>query len=143
GFRRAGLLRVFGLAELSAAAETRGGVRPFPGNRLAILTRGGGTGVLAVDRLADLDGRLAALSPATMQRLDAALPPIWSRANPVDIAGDADAPRYVAAFEALLEDRDNDAILVMNVPTALASADAAARSIAACAQTHPSSFLRS
>jgi len=98
--------------------------------------------VLAVDRLADLDGTLAALSPATMKRLDAELPPIWSRANPVDIAGDADAPRYLAAFEALLEDRENDAILVMNVPTALASADAAARSIAACAQTHRNSFIR-
>jgi acetyltransferase len=140
-FRRAGLLRVLDLDELFAAAETLGRVRPFPGKRLAILTNGGGVGVLAVDRLADLDGTLAALSPATMKRLDAALPPIWSRANPVDIAGDADATRYVAAFEALLEDRENDAILVMNVPTALAPADAAARSIAACAQTHRNSFI--
>jgi acetyltransferase len=141
-FRRAGLLRVLDLDELFAAAETLGRVRPFPGKRLAILTNGGGVGVLAVDRLADLDGTLAALSPATMKRLDAALPPIWSRANPVDIAGDADAPRYLAAFEALLEDRENDAILVMNVPTALASADAAARSIAAGAQTHRNSLMR-
>jgi acetyltransferase len=140
--RRAGLLRVLDLDELFAAAETLGRVRPFPGKRLAILTNGGGVGVLAVDRLADLDGTLATLSPATMQRLDAALPPIWSRANPVDIAGDADATRYLAAFEALLEDRENDAILVMNVPTALASADTAARSIAARAQTHRSSFIR-
>ena len=54
------------------------------------------------------------------------LPPIWSRANPVDIAGDADAHRYAVAMEALLADRDNDAILVMNVPTALASASDAA-----------------
>src|SRR5262252_7283216 len=141
-FRRAGLLRVLDLDELFAAAETLGRVRPFPGKRLAILTNGGGVGVLAVDRLADLDGTLATLSPATMQRLDAALPPIWSRANPVDISGDADATRYLAAFEALLEDRENDAILVMNVPTALASADAAVRSIAACAQTHRSSVIR-
>jgi acetyltransferase len=141
-FRRAGLLRVLDLDELFAAAETLGRVRPFPGKRLAILTNGGGVGVLAVDRLADLGGTLAALSPATMKKLDAALPPIWSRANPVDIAGDADATRYLAAFEALLEDRENDAILVMNVPTALASADAAARSIAACAQTHRNSFIR-
>src|SRR5262245_42923312 len=141
-FRRAGLLRVFDLDELFAAAETLGRVRPFPGKRLAILTNSGGIGVLAVDRLADLGGTLAGLSPETMKRLDAALPPIWSRANPVDIAGDADATRYTAAFEALLEDRQNDAILVMNVPTALASADAAARSIAACAQTHRNSFIR-
>ena len=103
-FRRAGLLRVIGLDELFAAAETLGQVKPFAGKRLAILTNGGGIGVLAVDRLADLGGMLAEISPATMQRLDAALPPIWSHANPVDIAGDADGARYAAAFEALLDD---------------------------------------
>jgi acetyltransferase len=129
-FRRAGLLRVFDLDELFAAAETLGRIRPFPGKRLAILTNGGGVGVLAVDRLADLGGALAGISLETMKKLDEALPPIWSRANPIDIAGDADATRYSIAFEALLEDPQNDAVLVMNVPTALASAEAAARSIA-------------
>ncbi len=125
-FRRAGLLRVLDLDELFAAAETLGRVRPFAGKRLAVLTNGGGIGVLAVDRLADLGGTLAGISGQTMQKLDTALPPIWSHANPIDIAGDADAARYVAAFEPLLEDPENDAILVMNVPTALASAEAAA-----------------
>jgi acetyltransferase len=128
-FRRAGLLRVVGLDELFAAAETLGLVKAFSGKRLAILTNGGGIGVLAVDRLADLGGTLAEISPATMQRLDAAMPPIWSHANPVDIAGDADGARYAAAFEALLDDPDNDAVLVMNVPTALASATAAAQAV--------------
>ena len=111
-----------------------GGVKPFPGKRLAILTNGGGIGVLAVDRLTDLGGVLAEISPDTMQRLDAALPPIWSHANPVDIAGDADAARYAAAFEALLDDPGNDAVLVMNVPTALASAIDAAQSVVAVAE---------
>ncbi len=55
------------------------------------MTNGGGVGVLAVDRLVDLGGELAGISPGTMKKLDAALPPIWSRANPADIAGDADA----------------------------------------------------
>jgi acetyltransferase len=141
-FRRAGLLRVFDLDELFAAAETLGRVRPFAGNRLAILTNGGGIGVLAVDRLIDLGGTLAGVSADTMAKLDAALPPIWSRANPVDIAGDADAVRYTAALEALLEDRANDAILVMNVPTALASAPDAAKSVAAAAQAHRNSLIR-
>jgi acetyltransferase len=141
-FRRAGLLRVFDLDELFAAAETLGRVRPFAGKRLAILTNGGGIGVLAVDRLADLGGTLAGISEATTAKLDAALPPIWSRANPVDIAGDADAARYVAALEALIADADNDAILVMNVPTALASAEVAARAIAQTAQAHRNSLIR-
>ena len=141
-FRRAGLLRVLDLDELFAAAETLGRVRPFSGERLAILTNGGGIGVLAVDRLADLGGTLAGLRRETMKTLDATLPPIWSRANPVDIAGDADGARYAAAFEALLDDPDNDAVLVMNVPTALASAEAAAKAVVDVAQAHRSRSIR-
>ena len=93
------------LDELFAAAETLGRLQPFSGRRLAILTNGGGIGVLAVDRLVDLGGTLAAISPETLSRLDAVLPPTWSRANPVDIIGDADAARYEVALEALLADR--------------------------------------
>jgi acetyltransferase len=125
------LLRVLGLDELFAAAETLGHLTSISGSRLAILTNGGGIGVLAVDRLVDLGGELAAISPQTMARLDAALPPTWSRANPADIVGDADEARYAAALEPLLEDRENDAVLVMNVPTALTSAADAAKSVIA------------
>jgi acetyltransferase len=141
-FRRAGLLRVLDLDELFAAAETLARVQPFPGKRLAILTNGGGIGVLAVDRLADLGGTLAGISPQAMSKLDAVLPPIWSRANPIDIAGDADAARYTSALEALLDDPENDAILVMNVPTALASAEAAAKAVTTVAQAHRGSLIR-
>jgi acetyltransferase len=133
-FRRAGLLRVNDLTELFAAAETLGRLKPFPGRRLAILTNGGGIGVLAVDRLIDLGGTLAAISPQVVSRLDAALPQIWSRANPVDMGGNADAEHYEQALAALLSDDENDAILVMNVPTALASAAAAAKSVAGAVQ---------
>ncbi|MGB7099292.1 MAG: bifunctional acetate--CoA ligase family protein/GNAT family N-acetyltransferase [Xanthobacteraceae bacterium] len=135
-FRRAGLLRVIDLNELFAAAETLGRLTALGGKRLAILTNGGGVGVLAVDRLVDLGGELAGISPETMKKLDAALPPIWSRANPVDIAGDADEARYAVALELLLDDDANDAVLVMNVPTALASAADAAKSVIAVTERH-------
>jgi acetyltransferase len=128
-FRRAGLLRVFDLEELFAAAETLGRQHPFPGKRLAILTNGGGIGVLAVDRLIDVGGTLAELSTETRAGLDAVLPATWSKANPIDIIGDADAGRYTAALEILIADHDNDAILVMNVPTALASPTEAAEAV--------------
>ncbi len=135
-FRRAGLLRVIDLDELFAAAETLGRLTALGGKRLAILTNGGGVGVLAVDRLVDLGGELASISPETMKKLDAALPPIWSRANPIDIAGDADEARYAVALELLLDDDANDAVLVMNVPTALASAADAAKSVIAVTERH-------
>ncbi|MET0129277.1 MAG: bifunctional acetate--CoA ligase family protein/GNAT family N-acetyltransferase [Stenotrophomonas chelatiphaga] len=125
-FNRAGLLRVSALDELFTAAETLGRLGSFPGRRLAILSNGGGVGRLAVDQLAALRGTLATLSDSTVQQLDAVLPQGWSRSNPVDIVVDADGDRYAAAIEALLADNENDALLVVNVPTAFtSSADAA------------------
>ena len=135
-FRRAGMLRVIDLDELFAAAETLARRTTLAGKRLAILTNGGGVGVLAVDRLVDLGGDLAAISPQTISKLDAALPPIWSRANPIDIAGDADEARYGAALDLLLADDANDAVLVMNVPTALAAPADAAKSVIAVTERH-------
>jgi acetyltransferase len=135
-FRRAGLLRVMDLGELFNAAETLGRLRGPVGGRLAILTNGGGIGVLAIDRLIDFGGTPAVISEATKERLDPLLPPTWSRSNPVDIIGDADVDRYAAVLDALLEDPAVDAVLVMNVETALAPAADIAKVVGdiACAQ---------
>ena len=141
-FRRAGLLRVLDLEELFDATETLGRLKPFSGQRLAILTNGGGIGVLAVDRLIDLGGVLAELSIETKARLDSVLPPTWSQANPVDIVGDADADRYAAALEALLADSQNDAVLVLNVPTALASPTTTAQAVAENIRKYRATVLR-
>src|SRR3984893_18045535 len=121
-FRRAGVLRVSDLRELFDCVETLGRVEQPSGKLLAILTNGVGIGVLAIDRLAELGGIPAAITPATREQLDAVLPPAWSGSNPVDIVGDADPARYAAALEVLLDDPSNDAILVMNVQTAIAPA---------------------
>lgn len=125
-FRRAGLVRVHELEELFTAAETLTWLKPIEGNRLTIVTNGGGAGVLAVDQLMQLGGQLPRPSEALLAKLDGILPRTWSRANPVDIIGDAQPGRYGAALDAVLEDADTDAILVMNCPTALASSTDAA-----------------
>jgi acetyltransferase len=129
-FRRAGLLRVLDLEELFDAAETLARFRPVARGRLAIVTNGGGAGVLAVDRLVDYGGELAALAPATLAALDAALPETWSHANPVDIIGDAGPDRYRVAVETVLADPNVDALLVMACPTALASPRDSAAAVA-------------
>ena len=128
-FRRAGALRVSDLRELFDCAETLGRLETPPGKRLTILSNGGGIGVLAIDRLVELGGISAQLVPDIRERLDAVLPPTWSGSNPVDIVGDADAARYAAALEILLTDRGNDAILVLNVQTALAPAEEIAATV--------------
>jgi acetyltransferase len=128
-FHRAGVLRLSDLRELFDCAETLGRLESPRGKRLAILTNGGGIGVLAIDRLVELGGITAAIVPATREKLDTVLPPTWSGSNPVDIVGDADAARYASALEVLLADPGNDAILVMNVQTAIAPADEIAATV--------------
>jgi acetyltransferase len=125
-FRRAGMLRVNEVEELFDAAATLARMGPAGGNRLAIVTNGGGAGVLATDRLIEEGGKLAVLSAATLDKLSRVLPPTWSNANPVDIIGDADAARYAHAVDALMEDDGVDALLVSYCPTAIVSAEDAA-----------------
>lgn len=129
-FHRAGVLRVKDIAELFAAAETIGRIKLFSGDRLAILTNGGGLGVITIDNLLDLGGKVADLSAQTRDRLEQHMPATWSRANPVDIVGDADAQRFRVALEALLDDPANDAITIVHCPTALSDAEEAAQAIA-------------
>ena len=73
-FRRAGMLRVGGLRELFDAVSTLGAGMRVYGDRLAILTNGGGAGVMAADALEARDGRLAELSPETMEKLAVTAP---------------------------------------------------------------------
>lgn len=127
---RAGILRVKGLAELFDAAETIARFAPLKQTRVGIVTNGGGAGVLVIDQLIDCKGELAALSPATIERLNAVLPPTWSHGNPVDIIGDAPPERYEAAVEAVAADPGTDVVLVMNCPTGLSSPLAAASAVA-------------
>jgi acetyltransferase len=143
-FRRAGLLRVTDLEELFDAAETLARFAPIDRGRLAIVTNGGGAGVLAVDQLVDFAGEMAALSAGTIAALDKVLPPTWSHANPVDIIGDAGPERYKAALETVFADPEVDALLVMACPTALASAEASAAAVVetvkAIDASHPPKF---
>lgn len=128
--RRAGVLRVERVDELFDAAETLVRSPRLRGNRTAILSNGGGLAVLATDTLIARGARLAELSPATIAKLDAVLPSTWSRANPVDLIGDAPGERYEQALSIVLEDPGVDVVLVLHAPTAVASGEDAARAVA-------------
>jgi acetyltransferase len=128
-FRRAGMLRVGTMPEIFDGIETLALTSPLDGDRLAILTNGGGPGVIATDALVAAGGKLAELAPATIAALDAMLPPTWSHGNPVDMIGDAPAEHYAGAVDALLGDEGTDAVLVLNCPTALADPAEAARAV--------------
>jgi len=117
--RRAGMLRVDTMADLFAAVETLSHITRLDGERLAIMTNGGGAGVMAADAVSLGGGKLAELSADTLARLDEKLPRTWSRGNPVDIIGDAPVERYVETLRALGDDPQSDAVLFIHAPTAI------------------------
>jgi acetyltransferase len=128
--RRAGSVRVKTYTQLFAAARALSSVPPPAGERLAIVTNGGGPGVMAADSAAENGVALAQLSPSTLLDLDRKLPAQWSRGNPIDIIGDAPPERFAAATAAALADPGVDALLVLYSPVAVTSPEAAARAVA-------------
>lgn len=117
--RRAGVVRVQTVTQLFSVAKALScGFRPI-GNRLAVVTNGGGPGVMATDTVADLGLVMAELSENTIQQLNQTLPNTWSHGNPIDIIGDAQADRYQHAVKACLEDPNVDGVLTILTPQAM------------------------
>lgn len=137
---RAGMLRVFTLQHLFLAAELLARFRDNRSEQLIVLTNGGGAGVMAADAAAHAGVELATLSPALIADLDRVLPANWSRANPVDIIGDAPAQRYVDALTALRQARDA-AILFVQAPTAIVPSAEIAEALAPLASEKPPRVL--
>lgn len=90
--------------------------QPLPkGRKVAIITNGGGTGVLATDALYQNGLEMAEMSNATIEALKKAMPPIVNVRLPLDMAGDADKNRFEAALSALEADPKVDAIMAISL----------------------------
>ena len=127
--RRAGVVRVQNVGQLFYASKALASkFRPM-GNRLAIITNGGGPGAMAADRAGDMGIPLAELTNETMAVLNKALPPTWSHSNPIDIMGDATPERYREAILAVTQDPNVDSTLVMLSPQAMTDPLAVAQAI--------------
>ena len=129
--RRAGVVRGLRIANLFSAAATLTFPIKADGDRLAIVTNGGGPGVMATDRLADLSLPLADLSKETMKRLNEVLPATWSHSNPVDIIGDATPERYAQAVSVCMDDPNVDGLLVILTPQAMTDPAGVAQALVA------------
>ncbi len=142
-FRRSGVLRVDRISDLFYMAEVLA-KQPRPkGPRLMILTNAGGPGVLATDALITERGELAELSAETLDALNKVLPPHWSRANPIDILGDADPARYAKAVEIVAKDPNADGLLVVLTPQGMTSPTEIAKGLAAYAKLNGKPILAS
>lgn len=131
--RRAGVVRVQNVDQLFHAAKAlSSGFRPR-GRQLAILTNGGGPGVMAADRAGDLGIPLARLANDTREKLDRLLPRGWAHGGMIDIGGDATPERYRDALLAVASDPNVHSTLVLMAPHAMAEPLAVAEAIAEAA----------
>ena len=138
---RVGAVRVASFNQLFAAARTLSyGVRTR-GNRLAIVTNGGGIGVMAADRLADLSLPVPRLAAQTVRLLASVLPRPGAIANPVDLSGDATPDHYRRAVEICLHAAEVDAVLAILCPQAMTQPQAVAEQMVALAKSQPKPLL--
>jgi acetyl coenzyme A synthetase (ADP forming)-like protein len=117
-FKQAGIIRTDTLEEMFDVAALLAN-QPLPrGKRVAILTNAGGPAILAADACEAKGLELAALSPATVDRLQSFLPAAASVKNPVDMIASATADQYRKSLELLLADEAVDSVLVIYIPVA-------------------------
>lgn len=130
-FKRAGIVRVDTIEELFDCAELMA-KQPRPrGPRLAIITNGGGPGVMAADYLSRHGHEPAPLDTETVTKLDAILPEYWSRNNPIDILGDASADRMRQVLNICLDAQNFNGVLVILAPQAMTEPMTVAKSLVA------------
>jgi acetyltransferase len=115
-FRRAGIVRVDEILDLFNCASVLDSRYLPSGPRIAVITNAGGPGVIAADAVIGYGCELARLSDKIMADLDSALPPYWSRGNPIDVLGDADVERFATAITGCLSDPGVDGIVVVYTP---------------------------
>jgi acetyltransferase len=140
-FARAGMLRVGTLQQMFLAAETLARFRTNRSEQLAILSNGSGAAVMAADATAQAGLRLCALQPETLQRLQPLLPHEALPAAPLVLAGDAAPEAYVQALQALAEDVETPALLMIHAPSAAVSSAQLARALLPLAQQTPARLM--
>ncbi len=129
-FKRSGVVRADTFEALFDYA-TAFSMQPLPkGKRVLIITNAGGPGTMVADAVEKAGLEVTSLNRAIADTLRLKLPTAASIGNPIDVLGDADPERYVAAIEAAQNDDEVDAILVILTPQAMTRPAETARAIA-------------
>ncbi len=126
-FGQAGIIATHSLGELVEAAALLS-CQPMPaGRRVAIVSNAGGAGVLAADACVDNGLTVAVLDTDTQRKLTRILPRGASVSGPVDATATADSVAFRSCLEEVARDEGVDAVLAIEVPTAIADLSTAVR----------------
>ena len=114
-FKQAGIIEAQSTEELIDLIKTFSMLKPPSGDRLGVVTLGGGWGVATTDAAALKGLSLPALSPPLLERLNALLPPFWSHQNPLDLAGTTNRRSHIEVLRTLVASDEIDAVIALGM----------------------------
>ena len=138
-FRQSGVIEAETIEDMFDIAKALADQPPLKENSIAIVTNGGGCGVLCADYCRKLGINLAELRPQALAKLDASgkMHPAYSRRNPLDIVGDALPERYDAAINILLAERNVSGLIVIQTLQTMTNSEEDANIIIKAHKMHP------
>lgn len=113
--KQAGGIRCRDIVELFDMAKALAGQPPMKGNRVGIVTNGGGLGIMLTDACEEYGLTVPKLSAITAKKIDKILPNLVKPNNPIDLVADAGFFRYESCSKILLEDPNIDGLIVASV----------------------------
>jgi len=135
-FDQCGVLRVSSIDDLFDAAQALSN-QPLPkGDRIAVITNAGGPAILATDAIVSLGMTMAQFEEKTLKYLKENLPVVAAINNPVDVIASGGADAYRAAMDAVLSDKNVDAVIVIFVPPIVVDHRAVVTAIAEMIEKH-------
>lgn len=112
-FRQTGSLEAKSIEGLFDYSRALAYNPPLEGNKIGVITNGGGFGVLTSDSLEKYNLTVPDFSPETKQKLREILPKYGNVGNPLDLLGDSDSTRYEEALQVLKKEKNLDGLIVI------------------------------
>jgi acetate---CoA ligase (ADP-forming) len=114
-FKQVGIIEAQSTEELIDLVKTFTLLKPPPGDRLGVVSLGGGWGVATTDAAALRGLNLPSLSPELLNQLNPLLPPFWSRQNPLDLAGTTNRRSHIEVLRTLVASDEMDAVIALGM----------------------------
>jgi acetyl coenzyme A synthetase (ADP forming)-like protein len=138
-FNQCGIHTADNVDELFEMAEALANQPPCKKNSIAIITNGGGAGVLCADHCESLGIKLAELSKKTLITMERSgkMHPAYSRRNPLDLVGDALHDRYMVAIDTVLQQKDVYGLIVIQTLQTMTEPMLDARAVLSARKKYP------
>ncbi|MCW1296865.1 MAG: CoA-binding protein [Candidatus Parvarchaeota archaeon] len=128
-FKQCGVIRVEKVEDLFELSLILQMNKRINGNKVLIITNGGGPGVITTDAFESYGFDVVKLPENVIKQINNVLPEHWSHNNPIDVVGDAQADRYRSVFNIIKNENFYDFLVCILTPQAMTQPEETARAL--------------